>query len=189
MSSQEGAKTGSFFSQTSFPTSRLPVQSLWVLVAACSPGVDTRPPDNAGDIRVVDAGAQKSKGDRDYEYVTERPLAVVALAESRGMSADLAHAAVDRVADALDVCATEQATAGKLVDGASRVIAIVAPDGSVAGVNVTFSEGSGVAANGVLCFVAPIKSLTFPPTTSTAQRGLAVEAVWGRDVPHSKPKH
>lgn len=163
------------------------VSSLSLLVVACSPGVDTRPPDNAGDIRVVDASAPKT-GPRDYDYVTERPLAVVALAEARGMSPELAHAAIDRVADALDVCATEQASAGKLVDGASRVIAIVAPDGSIAGVNVTFSEGDGVARNGVLCFVAPIKSLTFPPTTSTAQRGLAVEAVWGRDVPHSKPK-
>jgi hypothetical protein len=156
--------------------------------AACSPSTDARPPDNAGDIRVVDAGASKARGD-DYEYVSERPLAIVALAESRGMTADLAHAAVDRVADALDVCATEQASAGKLADGASRIIAVVAQDGTISGTNVTVSPPeSGVQANALLCLVAPVRSLTFPPTTSTTQRAIAIEALWGRDVPHSKPK-
>jgi hypothetical protein len=159
-----------------------------VLVGACSPSTDARPPDNAGDIRVVDASAPKGGGG-DYEYISERPLAVVALAESRGMTPELAHAAVDRVADSLDVCATAQASAGKLVDGASRIIAIVGQDGAISGTNVTVSPPeSGVQANALLCLVAPVRSLTFPPTTSTAQRALAIEAIWGRDVPHSKKR-
>jgi hypothetical protein len=33
-----------------------------------------------------------------------------------------------------------------------------------------------------------MKSLTFPPTDSDAQRGLAVEAIWGRDIPRSAKK-
>lgn len=191
MKAQGGQARGSRVELNPSRSPGLPVQSFLLLLCACSPAPDARAPDNAGDIRVVDGGSNAPKTgahERDYDYVAERPLAVVALAEARGLSADVAHAAVDRVADALDVCATEQATAGKLADGASRVLAIVAQDGSVSGVNVTFSSGAGVAANGVLCFVAPIRSLVFPPTTSNDQRGIAVEAVWGRDVPHSKPK-
>jgi hypothetical protein len=167
----------------------LPVLSLSLVFAACSPSTDTKPPDNAGDIRVTDAGTpRKARGD-DYEYVTERPLAIVALAEARGLPSDVARSAVDRIADALDVCATEQASAGKLTDGASRIIAVVAQDGTISGTNVTVSPPeSGVQANALLCLVAPVRSLSFPPTTSTAQRALAIEAMWGRDVPHSKPK-
>lgn len=159
--------------------------ALVLFAGACSPGVDAQPPENAGDVHVVDAGAPKQKA--DYEYVSERPLAVVALVGARGLASDVARSAVDRVADALDVCATSQASAGKLVDGASRVVAVVAQDGTVSGVEVKFSAEPGAAANGVLCFVAPIRSLAFPPTTSNDERKFALEAIWGRDVPHSKP--
>src|SRR5262249_11265894 len=96
-----------------------------------------------GDIVVRDAAAP-STSENTYEYTTERPFAIVGLAEARGMPKEIARAAVDRIADTLDVCATEQARAGKLVDGASRVVAIVGKDGAVAGVNVTFSGGGAV---------------------------------------------
>ena len=121
-------------------------------------------------------------GAQGYEYVAKRPLAVVALAEARGLEVQLAHAAVDRLADALDTCATEQGRKGALVDGAARVAVQIDGDGNIAGTNVRFDPGPGVAENAALCFVAPVKMLTFPPTDAGA-RGFAVEALWGRVIP------
>ena len=159
--------------------------SLARALVACSGATTTaKPPDdNAGDIRVVDAGSGKSDS---YAYVTERPLAIVGLAEARGMSDELAKRVADVIADRLDVCATEQASANKLVDGAVRVVAIVDKGGVVAGTSVKV-DPEAATGNALLCVVAPIKQLTFPPTTSASQRGFAVEAMWGRAIPHSKP--
>jgi hypothetical protein len=54
--------------------------------------------------------------------------------------------------------------------------------GNIAGSSVKIDPGPGVAENAALCFVAPVKMLTFPPTDAGA-RGFAVEAIWGRVIP------
>jgi hypothetical protein len=138
------------------------------------------------DVR-VDA-PQASGSSQGYEYVARRPLGVVALAEARGIDPVVAHAAIDRVADALDACATEEGRKGTLVDGAARVVVQIDESGNVAGTNVHFDPGAGVAQNAVVCFVAPVRMLTFPPAAASARRGLAIEALWGRVIPQGPPR-
>ena len=133
------------------------------------------------DVVVTDAEGRGASA-QGYEYVAQRPLGVVALAEARGIDPQVAKAAIDRLADALDTCATEEGRKGALVDGAARVVARVDEKGNVAGTSVKVDPGEGVAQMAVLCLVAPIRMLTFPPADSAA-RGLAVEALWGRVVP------
>jgi hypothetical protein len=158
-------------------------------LVACGAGGDTDhplAPDGAGDIRVYDAGAQRAPG--SYDYVAQRPLAIVGLAEGRGLSKDVADATVDTIADALDGCAKRLEGEGKLASGAARVVAIIDKGGMIAGMKPTFSAGGAVEANAILCLVAPMKQLTFAPTSDDAQRGIAIEATWGADVPKGAPK-
>jgi hypothetical protein len=132
------------------------------------------------DVQVAGrGGAGSSQG---YEYVAKRPLAVVALAEARGLDGVVARAAMDRLADALDTCATEQARKGGPADGAARIVAQIEPSGTVGGTSLKVDPGSGVAEGAVLCIVAPLRMLTFPATDAGA-RGLAIEALWGKVVP------
>jgi hypothetical protein len=152
-------------------------------VGACAggggEGHDVVPPSYDVQVRGDEAKSAASQG---YDYVARRPLAVVALAEARGLDAATAHAAVDRLADALDTCATDQGRQGKLVDGAARIAVQIDELGNIAGSTVKIDPGPGVAENAALCFVAPVKRLTFPPADASG-RGFAVEAIWGRVIP------
>ncbi|MDP9149635.1 MAG: hypothetical protein M3O36_06815 [Myxococcota bacterium] len=142
-------------------------------------GLDAVP--ESRDVR-VQGGLSPGESATGYAYVARRPLAVVALAESRGVRPEVARTAVDRVADALDACATEMGRKGSLPDGAARVLAQVDPDGSVGATSVHIDPGPGVARSAVMCFVAPVRLLSFPPSSAGA-RALAIEAMWGRLVP------
>jgi hypothetical protein len=152
-----------------------------VAVAACASagggGRDVVP--ESHDVQVADAGpAPTSQG---YDYVAKRSLAIVGLAEARGIDPDVARAAIDRVADALDTCAREQGQRGALTSGAARVVAEIDERGLVSGTNVKIDPGPGVVTTAVACFVAPMKMLVFPPTDGgVARRGIAVEALWGQ---------
>jgi hypothetical protein len=152
-----------------------------VAVAACASagggGRDVVP--ESHDVQVADAGpAPTSQG---YDYVARRSLAIVGLAEARGIDPDVARAAIDRVADALDTCAREQSQRGALTSGAARVVAEIDERGLVSGTNVKIDPGPGVVTTAVACFVAPMKMLVFPPTDGgVARRGIAVEALWGQ---------
>jgi hypothetical protein len=128
---------------------------------------------------VTSSGAAPARNDEGYEYVARRPLAVVALAEARGVDAPVARAAVEQIADRLDACATEQGRKGTLARGAARVLARIEGDGSVAAVTLRVDPGAGVASTAVLCLVAPTKLLTFPAANGV-DRGLAIEAIWGQ---------
>jgi hypothetical protein len=131
------------------------------------------------DVQVADAGPPGSS--QGYDYVAKRPQAIVALAEARGIDRDVARAAVDRVADALDACAAEQGRRGMLTKGAARVVAQIDERGLVAGTNVKIDPGPGGVTTAVACFVAPMKMLVFPPIDAgTTPRGIAVEALWGQ---------
>ena len=156
---------------------------LAVLLLSCAgaggEGHDVVPPSHDVQVRGNEGTGGTTQG---YDYVAKRPLAVVALAEARGLDPAVAHAAVDRLADSLDTCATDQGRKGTLVDGAARVAVQIDDSGNIAGSSVKIDPGPGVAENAVLCFVAPVKMLTFPPTDAGA-RGFAVEAIWGRVIP------
>jgi hypothetical protein len=129
------------------------------------------------DIRLLDAeaAAQNAQG---YEYVARRPLALVALAEARGLEPEVAHQAVERLADTLDACATDHERRGIHVHGAARVVAAIDPRGFLGAPSVRVDPGEGVAESAVVCLVAPARLLTFPPTDAGA-RGIAIEALWG----------
>ncbi len=118
-------------------------------------------------------------GEQGYDYVARRPLAVVALAEARGLDPVIARAAIERLADALDTCATDEGRKGTLVDGAARIVMQIDGDGRVAGTNLRIDPGAGVAQNAVVCLVAPAKMLAFPAADGGA-RGMAIEALWGQ---------
>ena len=119
------------------------------------------------DVRVMDAGG--AGGSQGYDYIAKRPLAVVALAEARGIDPVVARAAIDHLADALDTCATDQGRKGTLVDGAARVVAQIDGDGAIAGTSVRLDPGPGVAENAVVCLVAPLRMLTFPSADAGAR--------------------
>ncbi len=131
---------------------------------------------------VVRHGSGPARGPEGYDYVARRPLAVVALAEARGIEAVTARAAVDRLADRLDACVTEEARSGGPIEGAARVVARIADNGDVAATNVRIDPGAGAGAaqSAVVCLVSPLKLLTFPPAEGAAERGIAIEALWGQ---------
>ena len=99
---------------------RLAVVAAAVALTACASagggGRDVVP--ESHDVQVADAGPAATP--QGYDYVAKRPQAIVALAEARGIDQDVARAAVDRVADALDACAAEQGRRGALTNGAAR---------------------------------------------------------------------
>lgn len=130
------------------------------------------------EVRVTDPAAA-DPGAQGYEYVARRPLAVVALAEARGLDPLAARAAIERLADALDTCATEEGRKGTLSSGAARLVAQIADDGSVAQTSLRVDPGAGILQNAVVCLVAPAKMLSFGPTDAGA-RGIAIEALWGK---------
>ena len=147
------------------------------LVAACGNGRDVVP--ESHDVRTasdVTTAKKPSSGDA-YEYVARRPLGNVALAEARGLSPELASATIDRLGDTLQSCAADLQKRGKLVSGAVRVVAQIGPDGLITGVNVKVAPGA--TANALICVIAPVKLLTFPPSDGDAgARGMAIEAAW-----------
>jgi hypothetical protein len=128
-----------------------------------------------------------AQGAQGYEYVARRPLAVVALAEARGIETVTARAAVDRLADRLDACVTDETHKSGPVEGAARVIAQIDATGAVAATRVRIDPGASGASSAVVCLVAPMKLLTFPPAAGDG-RGIAIEAIWGRvDAPSGGP--
>jgi hypothetical protein len=120
---------------------------------------------------VPDAAAPEA-----YVYVAKRPHGVVALAEARHMGDGDVRIMVDHIADDLERCAADLEAKRLLVDGAARVVAVAGPTGTPA-LNVRFAPGDAVAQNALLCIVAPVRALAFPPS-SEGSPGLAIEATW-----------
>jgi hypothetical protein len=147
-----------------------------LVLAACSGGGTRDAVAPSRDV-VVDGGAG-ARSPEGYDYVARRPLAVVALAEARGIAAADARGAIDRLANALDTCVTEQARAGGPPRGAARIVAEVGDDGAVGGVSLRVDPGTTQPAVALVCLVAPAKLLSFAMSDGGA-RGLAVEALWG----------
>jgi hypothetical protein len=152
-------------------------------LAACSGGArDALAPSQD----VVVGGGPSTRTAEGYEYVARRPLAVVALAEARGLPTAVTRAAIDRLADALDTCVTEQGVGRAAPRGAARVVAEVGDDGGITGVSLRIDPGAAAPAVALLCLVAPVKLLSFPLADAGA-RGLAVEALWGAPSAAAQP--
>lgn len=147
---------------------------------SCSPGRDVVPVSK--DVRGTGTavGTDVPKPVDSYEYVARRKLGTVALAEGRGLPKEVAGHAVEALADRLQACAADLEKSGKLVRGATRVVAVIEPDGSVNGLNVKVSQGKAAAANAILCVISPLRALTFPAVDGDAggARGIAIEAAW-----------
>lgn len=145
-----------------------------LVLNGCAPSRDVVP--ESHDVQ----GAVPTGGSAGYEYVARRPLAVVAIAESRGLDHDVVVGIADRLANSLDVCATQLAGQGRLVPAAARIAAHIDRGGSPTGLALTLTPGPGPTANALVCFVSPFKQLHFPAAdVDPAARGLAVEAAWG----------
>jgi hypothetical protein len=133
------------------------------------------------DVRVTGGGGQGTQA--AYAHIARRPLGFVALARQVGLGDEIGARATEHLADALDACATTLAAKGRLVDGTIRIDATVAPDGSVTLGHVTVAPGDSVAANALLCVVAPLKLTVFSPDAggqgSAPARGFTIDASWG----------
>jgi hypothetical protein len=150
---------------------------LAALVVACAGRGGERDAVGPSEDVVVHAGGAARRAE-DYEYVARRTFAVVAVAEGRGLDRDAARAAVDHLADSLDVCTTEAGRTGSLPSGAARVVAQVGGDGTVQNTQVRIDPASSGASSALLCLVGPLRQLTFGPSDA-GTRGLAIEALWG----------
>jgi hypothetical protein len=119
----------------------------------------------------------------DYVHVARRPHGVVALAEARGLEDAVAARATERLADEFEACAKVEASQGRLVDGAGRVVAYLDDGGVVGPPLVRAAPGGAVAANLLLCVVAPLRQMAFPPKDDApdggpVRRGVAFEVKW-----------
>jgi hypothetical protein len=157
---------------------------------SCGSGRDVVPVSK--DIRGTGnpVGVDAPKPVDGYEYVARRKLGTVALAEARGLPQDVAGRAVDALADRLQACAADLEKSGKLVRGATRVVAAIDASGSVNGLNVKVSQGKAAAANAILCVISPLRALNFPAVDGDAggARGIAIEAAWEGSEPGEEPK-
>jgi hypothetical protein len=152
--------------------------AFYALLLSCEAGGGARdavPPSR--DVVVHAAGPEANA--QGYDYVARRPLAIVGLAEARGIEPQIARAAVDRIADALDACAGEQRRKGMPAAGAARLVVTVDGAGNVQGASARMDPSPGVAQSTALCLIAPTKRLTFP-TADSGARGMAIEALWGQ---------
>jgi hypothetical protein len=144
---------------------------------ACGGGTQDVVPDSHDVVK------SESQGERDrgsYAHVAKRTMGFVALAGEQGVDSAVAVGAVERLADSLDACATDLAQHGKLVDGAVRVRMSIAPDGAAVVSHVDVAPGNAVAANAILCVLAPLKMLTFPASDGKGPaRTMAIDATWG----------
>ncbi len=150
------------------------------LLSTCAgPSRDVVP--ETREVHVVPTAITHTPAPEGYVYVAKRKHGLIALAEARGLSDDVAREAVNHLADELEACTTRLLAEGKLApEGAGRVVAQIGPDGPVTGLNVKAAPGASIAANLLVCVVSPLRLTTFPAAEGDAgQRGIAIEAVWG----------
>jgi len=127
---------------------------------------------------VGDAPTAGDAGAEGYAYVARRPLAVVALADARGIDPQVARAAVDGLADVVQSCVSDEGRKGAVVDGAARVILQIDAKGAVANAGIRVDPKPGTGTIAVVCLLSPARLLTFPPADQ-GDRGIAIEALWG----------
>lgn len=143
-------------------------------------GCGTGPKDAAAPAgeAAPEAAPARAPEPEGYVYVARRGRSVVALAEARNIDDPDARRMVDELADRLEACARGLEAEGALVQGAARVVA-EARTGEPTALNVKLAPGEAVAQNALLCLIAPIRALPFPPAQEKARApALAIEATW-----------
>jgi hypothetical protein len=127
--------------------------------------------------RGADGGGGASTG--AYAWVAKRAHGAIGVAGARNVDEETARAIVERLADDLEACARRLETQGSLVDGAARYVAAGGPRGAGEIGDMQLAPGSPVAANALLCLVAPVRAATFPAASDGGVPALLLEATWG----------
>ncbi len=151
----------------------LPLVAITLVLLACNGGPHDAT-EHTTDVRV-------DGGDDTYAYVAKRNRVAVGLAEVRGASASEAKDLVDRLAGSASGCFEGLAREGKLVDGAMRLVLAFDAGGVGGAPEVVLAPGPGVAANGLLCVVAPARMIALAPNDGGA-RAIALEIAWGASI-------
>lgn len=151
----------------------------WLLALGCSP---TGPRDvvpETHDVHVDDAGASGAKPGA-YAHVAKRPHAAIGLAGTKNIDEAEAKRIVDKAADDFERCAEAQQAEGKLVEGAARLVVAGSANGAARIGDTELAPGGAVAANALLCLIAPLRAAAFPPAKSSdAPPAILIEATWG----------
>jgi hypothetical protein len=151
-----------------------------ILLAACSPSRDVVP--ETRDVHVVkgdDAGAPPTND--AYRYVARRAHGAIGLSGITGdIAQDDAQRWVDHLANEMEACAERLEKEGSLVSGATRMVVAQGPNGNGLPGDTELQAGPGVAANALLCLVAPVRAAPFPGRAGPggAVPAMLVEATW-----------
>jgi hypothetical protein len=146
---------------------------------ACAPATPRDYVPETHDVRSNEADAAPAPKPGGYAYVARRAHGAIGLAGVRAMSQADAERVVDAAADEMERCARAQQAEGKLVDGAARLVVAGSPRGHAQIGDMEIAPGGPVAANALLCLVAPLKTLSFPKGTSERTPAILLEATWG----------
>lgn len=146
---------------------------------ACAPSQPRDYVPETHDVRSNDVDAAPPPRPGAYAYVARRPLGAIGLAGVRNMSDADARRFVDVAADEMERCAEGQRADGTLVDGAARLVVGGTPQGHAQIGQMEIAPGGAVAANALLCLVAPIKTLPFPPAAPEKTPAILLEVTWG----------
>jgi hypothetical protein len=143
--------------------------------------------DEVPTTRTERVAGERAEDSAAYVYVARRPRAIVGLARVWSVPLSVAQDAVDRLADGLDSCVRAEEQRGTpTAHGAARVVAHLDARGSVGETSVRIGSEPGAATVAILCLVAPMRVMAFPPGDAN-DRGLAVEALWGTASPIGIP--
>ncbi len=152
-----------------------------LLLATTLAGCPSSPRDvvpETRDVRVTDdAGARSTQG--GYAFVEKRPHGAIGVAGMMNLDEAGARAIVVRLADELESCAKRLEEQGTLAEGAAQYTAGTGPRGTGEIGQIKLAPGNAVAANSLLCIVAPVRAAIFPPPAEAGVPALLLEATWG----------
>jgi len=151
---------------------RLALALLWLVLGGCAASGPHDVLDGTNHEVVVDAGAPRGGA---YAYVARRALVAVGLADAKGLKDEDSHHVVDRLADEASACFKQRP---RLEPGATRITLPIDEGGTTGAPETTFSPATS-AAIGMVCLLAPLRLMTFPPGAS---RSITIEAAWGSDI-------
>jgi hypothetical protein len=143
------------------------------LAAGCSPSRDIVP--ETHDVRVA---TQPDSGTAGYAYVAKRLHGTLALNGTKSLADEDAHRLLDKLADDFEACAARLEADGSLVEGAARFVVAAGPHGTGEVSEMQLAPGGPVAANALLCLVAPARASSFAGGGGGAVPAILVDAAW-----------
>lgn len=166
------------FRKQSYEIARRAAIVVTAIAAACSPSTPRDVVPETHDVRVTDGDGSAAAKPGGYAYVARRDHGAVALAGARNIADGDAQRIVDRIADEMEACARGQEAEGKLVDGAARIVVASVGKGNAQIGDMEIAPGGAVAANALLCLVAPIKAMPFALGSPEKTPAILLEATW-----------